>query len=97
MYTTIRQYKMPDPADIDEIVARTAAGFLPLLRQAPGFVAWYLVHRERDVLMSFTVFEEQAGAEASTDQAAGWIRAQLGDLLPNPPIVTGGEVVLHAG
>ena len=97
MYTTIRQYKVPDPTDIEEIAERTRAGFVPLIREAPGFVAWYLVHRERDVLTSFTVFVDQAGAEESTDRAAAWIRVHLGHLVPNPPLVTGGEVIAHAG
>ena len=95
MYTTIRQYKVPDPATVDEIVRRITEGFGPLISQAPGFVAWYLVHRERDVLMSFSVFAEQAEAEDSTTVAADWVRHQLGDLLPNPPLVTGGTVAAH--
>ncbi len=43
MYTVIRQYTMPDPGAMDEIARRSEAGFIPLIRQAPGFVAWYLV------------------------------------------------------
>lgn len=97
MYTTIRQYKVPNPQDIEEIARRAGEGFAPLIRQEPGFVAWYLVHRERDVLTSVTVFEDRAGAEDSTNRAAAWIRENLADLLPNPPIVTGGPVVAHAG
>ncbi len=93
MYVTIRQYKMPDPSAVEEIARRSTEGFLPLISQAPGFVAWFLVHREVDVLMSFSVFEEQAGAEESTARAADWIRHNLAEYLPNPPIVTGGAVV----
>ena len=43
MYTVIRQYTMPDLGAMDEIARRSEAGFVPLIRQAPGFVAWYLV------------------------------------------------------
>lgn len=97
MYTTIRQYKMRDPSDIHDITQRAKEGFAPLIRGTPGFVAWYLVHRERDVLMSFAVFEEQSGAEAASERAGHWIREHLGQPLPNPPIVTSGEVVAHCG
>lgn len=87
---------MPAPTTIEEIARRAGEGFAPLISAAPSFVAWYLAHRERDVLMSFTVFRDRAGAEASTERAAQWIRQELGDLLPNPPIVTGGTVVAQA-
>ena len=64
MYTVIRQYALPDPAVAEEITRRTAAGFAPLIRQAPGFVAWYLVQREREV-----VLDERAGNVMRPDPA----------------------------
>ena len=51
MYTVIRQYTMPDPGAVEEIARRSEAGFVPLIRQAPGFLAWYLVRREQEVLL----------------------------------------------
>ena len=51
MYTVIRQYIMPDPGAVEEIARRSEAGFVPLIRQAPGFLAWYLVRREQEVLL----------------------------------------------
>ena len=44
-------------------------------------------------MASTSVFEDQAGAESSTERAADWVRENLAELLPNPPEVTGGAVV----
>lgn len=96
---------------------RSTDGFVPRIREAPGFVAWYLVQRGRDVvlsaeqgdivdadpaqaaprepdvLMSASVFETQA--HASTLLAVERIREELAELLPTPPVITGGEIVAH--
>ena len=114
MYTAIRQYTMPDPSAVEEVARRATEGFVPLIRQAPGFVTWYLVHREHEVqmsnsegnivapdpaavvLLSVSVFETQAQAHASTMLAANWIKENLAEFLPDPPTVTGGEIVVHA-
>lgn len=64
MYTTIRQYLMPDPQVVEEIVRRATADFAPRIREAPGFVAWYLVQRGRDVLVSPTEGNLVEGGEA---------------------------------
>lgn len=54
MYTTIRQYVMPDPSVAEEIARRATTDFVPRIREVPGFVAWYLVQRMPDVLLSDT-------------------------------------------
>ena len=54
MYTVIRQYTMPDPGAAEEVARRAAEGFVPLIRRAPGFLAWYLVRREREVVLDGT-------------------------------------------
>ncbi|MEU2832163.1 hypothetical protein [Streptomyces lavendulae] len=40
-----------------------------------------------------SVFEDQAGAEASIKRAADFVRDNLASLLPEPPQVTAGQVV----
>ncbi|MFG2712047.1 hypothetical protein ACGFX2_16040 [Streptomyces goshikiensis] len=66
---------------------------MPLLRQVPGFVAYYWVDAGSGVMLSTSVFEDQAGAEESVKRAADFVRNDLASLLPNPPQVTAGQVV----
>ncbi|NUW44887.1 hypothetical protein [Nonomuraea rhodomycinica] len=91
MYATVRRYEgVTDPAEAARLVNE---GFVPLLRDVPGFVAYYWVDAGDGVMLSTSVFEDEAGAEESTKRAAEFVRESLSSLLPNAPQVTAGEVV----
>ncbi|WP_214321238.1 hypothetical protein [Nonomuraea sediminis] len=91
MYATVRRYEgVTDPAEAGR---RVSEGFVPLISQVPGFVAYYWVDAGDGVMLSTSVYEDRAGAEESTRRAADFVRDQLASLLPNPPQVTAGEVV----
>lgn len=94
MYAVIRRYEgVSDPAEAGR---RVDEGFVPLLRQVPGFVAYYWVDAGDGVMVSTGVFQDRAGAEESTERAADFVRDRLAELLPQPPQVTAGEVVAHS-
>ncbi|WP_354638110.1 hypothetical protein [Kitasatospora camelliae] len=91
MYAAVRRYEgVTDPAEAGR---RVKEGFLPLLRQVAGFVAYYWVDAGGGVMISTSVYEDEAGASASIAAAADFVRDNLAELLPNPPQVTAGEVV----
>jgi hypothetical protein len=94
MYATIRRYDgVTDPAEAGR---RVDEGFVPLLKDIPGFVAYYWLDAGDGIMASMSIFDDRAGAEASTDRAAAWVAENIADLLPNPPQVTPGEVVAHS-
>lgn len=94
MYAAVRRYEgVSDPSEAGRIVDE---GFVPLMRQVPGFVAYYWVDAGNGVMVSTSVFLDQAGAEESVSRAAGFVRDHLASLLPNPPQVMAGEVVASA-
>ncbi|WP_030916673.1 MULTISPECIES: hypothetical protein [unclassified Streptomyces] len=94
MYAVVRRYEgVTDPAEAGRQVNE---GFLPLLRQVQGFVAYYWVDAGGGVMVSMSVFQDPAGAEESTVRAGEFVRERLASLLPNPPQVTAGEVVAHS-
>lgn len=91
MYAVVRRYEgVTDPAEAGR---RVDEGFVPLLRQVPGFVAYYWVDAGGGVMVSMSVFEDQAGADESVKRAADFVRDHLESLLPNPPQVAAGQVV----
>ncbi len=93
MYATVRRYEgMTDPS---EAARRVNEGFVPLISQVPGFLAYYWVDAGGSVMLSTSIFENQAGAEESNRRAADWNRQNTATLLPNPPQITAGEVVAH--
>jgi hypothetical protein len=94
MYAVVRRYEgVTDPAEAGR---RVNEEFVPLLRQVQGFVAYYWVDAGGGVMVSTGVFQDEAGAEESTDKARDFVRDRLAALLPNPPQITAGEVVAHS-
>jgi len=93
MYATIRRYEgVTNPS---EAARRVNEGFVPLISQVPGFVAYYWVDAGDGVMISASAFKDQAGAEESNRRAADWVQKNLASLLPNPPQITAGEIVAH--
>jgi hypothetical protein len=70
--------------------------FVPLIRQIPGLLAYYWIDAGNGVMVSTSVFENEAGAEESIKKAADFVRDNLASLLPNPPQVMSGQVVASA-
>ncbi|MEU6808729.1 hypothetical protein ABZ920_06915 [Streptomyces sp. NPDC046831] len=94
MYAVVRRYEgVTDPAEAGRQVEE---GFLPILQQVEGFVAYYWVDAGNGVMLSTSVFQDRSGAERSTESAADFVRDRLASLLPNPPQITAGEVVAHS-
>jgi hypothetical protein len=64
MYATVRRYEgITDPTEVGR---RVREGFVPLLREIEGFVAYYWVDAGNGLMVSTSVFEDQAGADAPT-------------------------------
>lgn len=93
MYSAIRRYE--GAIDTPEVAQRVRAGFLPIISDIDGFVAYYLIDAGGGVIVSISVFRDQAGAEQSSVAAADWVRENLAPLLPNPPQITAGDVTAH--
>ena len=93
MYATVRRYEgVTNPT---EAARRVNEGFVPLISQVPGFVAYYWVDAGSGVMISTSVFQDQASAEESNRRAADYVRQNLVSVLPNPPQITAGEVVAY--
>ncbi len=96
MYASIRRYVV-HPGSIGEIARQVNKGFLPIIiRDIPGFVAYYVVDAGHGISISFSIFEDQAGAERSAAAAREYIKENLASLFPNPPEIMDGEVLVKA-
>ena len=93
MYATVRRYEgVTNPREAGR---RVEESFVPLISQLPGFVAYYWVDAGGGVMISTSVFQDQA-AQESNRKAADWVRQNnLASLYPNPPQITAGEVVAY--
>ena len=93
MYAAVRRFE--GVTDSQEVVQVAKEGFLPLISEMPGFVAYYLVDAGDGVTVSTSVFEHKEAEEQSTFRAGEFVAQDVGHLAPNPPQVTAGEVVAY--
>jgi heme-degrading monooxygenase HmoA len=93
VYATVRTYSAA--SELADALVGKAADVKDLIKGIDGFKAYYLV-RTADGAVSVSVYEDQAGADASTAAAAAFIRENLPDLSVAAPQVSAGEVVLDA-
>ena len=82
MYATVRRYEgVTNPS---EAAQRVNEGFLSLISQIPGFVAYYWVDAGGGVMISTSVFQDQASAEESNRRAADYVRQKFRLCAPKP-------------
>ena len=93
MYVAVRRYEgVTDPREAGRLVDE---GFVPIISEMPGLVAYYWAGAGDGVMVSPSVFEHKAAEEESTFGAGEFVAEHLSNLLPNPPQVTAGEVVAY--
>ena len=92
MYASIRRYKA---TSVDELRRRVEEGFVPLISQEAGFIAYYVVDAGDQVVASVSLFETQAGADESNRLAADWVRQNVAPLVTGGPEITAGEVIVQ--
>jgi hypothetical protein len=94
MFATIRRYEAIDQSRMDELVKTADETLLVALSDLPGFNGYCLIEAGDGVLSSIGFFDTSEQADESTRVASNWVRERnLGDVLPNAPKITSGEVV----
>jgi hypothetical protein len=95
MYIAVRRYEgVKDPQKVRQVVKD---GFVPIISEMPGFVAFYWVDAGDGVVLSTSVFEHKAAEERSTIRAREFLEKYLAPLMPNPPQITAGDVGIYKG
>ena len=93
MYAAVRRYD--GVTDTKEVARQVEEHFLPILREMPGFVAYYVVDAGDGVMVTTSVFEHQDAEEQSSWKAGQFTAEHIAPLSPNPTQITAGDVVAH--
>ncbi len=93
MFTIVRKFRLARGAQ-DEVTRRVREGFVPLLRELPGFRAYYLLDGGPDVLISIRVFDNADEAFGSNEVAANWMRENVLEFVRGMPEVMAGRVLV---
>ena len=83
---------MTNPSEAGRIVDE---GFVPLISEIPGFIAYYWVDAGDGVMVSTSVFEHKDAEEQTNFVAGEFVQEHLLPLLPNRPQISAGEVVAY--
>ena len=93
MYATVRRYAS-EHGLVDALVQKEGE-VRSLLGGIDGFHAYYMLRTSDGGAVSVTVYDDAAGADASNEAAAGWVRENLPELAAaGPPETTAGEVAV---
>jgi hypothetical protein len=95
MYVAIRQYGLLTNEPVDKVLQGIREGFIPIIKNAQGFLAYYVLDSGSGTLTSISIFEHRAGAERSNKLAEDWVGMTLSSALPTSPQIIVGEVGAH--
>jgi hypothetical protein len=94
MHATVRRYEGVDQNRTGELKQKISEMLIPKLSKLPGFGGYYVIQSDNGIFTSVGLFGTSAEADESSRVAANWVREEkLEAMLPNPPTVTGGEVI----
>jgi hypothetical protein len=95
MHAIVRRYEGIDTKRTDELTQKVGESLTPRLSKLPGFSGYFLIEAGNGVMSSVNFFDTSAQADESTRVVAEWLREEkLESLVPNPPKITGGEVIV---
>jgi hypothetical protein len=95
MHVVIRRYQLNPASSVDAVMRQVDEGFIPIIKDADGFLAYYALKTGAGEIATVSIFEDRVGAQKSIRMAADWVRDNLAALLPNPPEIIAGEVAAH--
>ena len=93
MYVAVRRYE--GVTDSQKVAQLVEEGFVPLISEIPGFVAYYWVDAGDGVMVSTSVYEHKDAEEQTNFVAGKFVQEYLAPLMPKPPQITTGEVVAY--
>src|SRR5262245_23973812 len=93
-WLTVRRYEgVTDTKEAERVVKE---GFVPLISKLPGFISYYWADAGNSVMISISVYTNKEAEEESSRIAADFVKQHMTALLPNPPRITAGHVVVMA-
>jgi len=94
MFAVVRHYHFK-PENSEKIDKLVQEGFVPLIKQAKGFVRYYWLDTGMGEGASFSLFLDKAGADESIHLAADFVESHLSQLITQKPEVIEGPVTAH--
>jgi hypothetical protein len=78
----------------EELARRVQESFVPIVRQMPGFRAYYLLDGGPDVLITISMFDTIDEALESNAKSADWVRNHVLELTKGLPEIMVGSALI---
>ena len=96
MHAIVRRYEGIDTKRTDELTRKVGESLTPRLKKLDGYNGYFLIEADNGVMSSVNFFDTSTHADESTPVVAEWLREEkLDTVLPNPPKITGGKVLVE--
>src|SRR5207245_8418233 len=95
MHGVIRRYRVR-LGTVEQAAHYAEKGFLPIVRDIPGFVSCHLLDAGNDILTCIAMFETEQRAAAAVRASRDWFRDEWSSFRPVPPELTISEVLARA-
>jgi len=97
-YVVMRTRTVKSDVSIDELNGIISGGLAPIIRAIPGYVDYYVVQNEETrERTAVSIFDDKAGIEESTRQAAEYLSGYPDYYEDLDPIIHEGTIVVEAG
>lgn len=97
-YVAVRSRTLAEDLDVDEVMETIELGYVPILREVEGFVAYLAIADPASRQTAFvTICNDKAGADASTAEAGAWLSENNYNFFEGEPIVVEGPIGVAAG
>lgn len=96
MHAIVRRYEGIDTKRTDELKRKVDESLTPRLKKLDGFNGYFLIEADNGVMSSVNFYDTSAHADESTRVVAEWLREEkLESVVPNPPRITDGKVIVQ--
>ncbi|MDQ3656087.1 MAG: hypothetical protein M3457_13545 [Chloroflexota bacterium] len=92
-YAVIRIRQVRPEYSAEELARTVRDGFLPIVRDVPGFVAYFVIaNEEARTWVSIGIFADKAGSDESTERAIAFGQRGTHDWVEPDPIIVDGVI-----
>lgn len=91
MYIIIRKYSTDA---MEQVVEKIQQGFIPLIKQTPGFIDYYVVPLSETKVMIINLYDTEINAKGSHELAQHWVTENIAYMYDGPPEIMEGEAII---
>ncbi len=96
-YAAVRRSRFREGVSSEEIAQIVREGFVPIIADVPGFIAYYVIDTGQGEHVTISIFDDPAGPAESSRRSAEWVPGALGELVEGPAaVIAEGEVQVFA-